>query len=533
MSAILLIYIEAHRTTRRNGDQLMDSMESQMPIVDRFSNPEKTLRRVRASNLAAVAIVSLLAGGTAISFATETPPPANAGLTTTYANAGYADLVAAVKPAVVNVRVERTTSGDENAGPAMDPDMQRFFERFFGEQAPMQAPRTPQHERGEGSGFVVDANGLIVTNAHVAGGADKITVLFDDGTELPAKLQGIDQKTDLALLKVDAGKPLPYVTFGDSSQVRVGDAVVAVGNPFGLGGTVTSGIVSATGREIGSGPYDDFLQIDAPINRGNSGGPTFNMKGEVVGVNSAIFSPSGGSVGIGFAIASNLAKQVVADLKDDGKVERGWLGVQIQGLDEDLASNLELSKPHGALVSEVQPDSPAEAAGIRQGDVIVSFAGKPIDKVGQLSRAVAVVAPGTKEELVVWRDGKEKTLEAVIAEMPNQDQVASNEPAHQEAEQPKLGLALAPLTPDQRQRMGIDAKLQGVLVTQVQPGGPAEAKGIQAGDIIVSIDRKPVHEPKDVVAAIRKAHESGAKSVLLYVSRDGNEHFEAVPLATS
>ena len=494
-------------------------MESQLPIVDRFSNPDKILSLVRSRNLAAAAMVALLAGGTAISFATETPPPANATLTTTYANAGYADLVAAVKPAVVNVRVERTAAPDESmGGPNMDPEMRRFFERFFGEQGqgPMQAPRPPQHERGEGSGFIVDASGLIVTNAHVAGGADKITVLLDDGTELDAKLQGIDPKTDLALLKVDAGKSLPYVTFGDSSKVRVGDAVVAVGNPFGLGGTVTSGIVSATGREIGSGPYDDFLQIDAPINRGNSGGPTFNLKGEVVGVNSAIFSPSGGSVGIGFAIASNLVKQVIDDLKDDGRVERGWLGVQIQGLDEDLASNLDLSKPHGALVSEVQPGSPAEAAGVKQGDVVLSFAGKPIDKVGQLSRAVAVVTPGTKEEIVVWRDGKEKTLEAVIAAMPNQDQVASNETTKQGADQPKLGLALAALTPEQRQQMGLDSDVQGVLVTQVQSGGPAEAKGIQAGDIIVSIDRKPVHEPKDVVAAIRKAHESGA--CLLYTS---------------
>ena len=517
-----------------------------MPIVERFPNPDRILQIARTRNLAAAAVVALLAGGTAISFATETPPPANATLTTTYANAGYADLVAAVKPAVVNVRVERTASADEGqGGPGgqgqnMDPDMRRFFEHFFGDQFPgqgqgqmQQAPQPPAHERGEGSGFIVDASGLIVTNAHVAGGADKITVLLDDGTELDAKLKGIDQKTDLAVLKVDAKKPLPYVTFGDSSKVRVGDAVVAVGNPFGLGGTVTSGIVSATGREIGSGPYDDFLQIDAPINRGNSGGPTFNLKGEVVGINSAIFSPSGGSVGIGFAIASNLAKQVVADLEDDGKVERGWLGVQIQGLDEDLASNLQLDKPHGALVSEVQPGSPAEAAGVKQGDVVISFAGKPVDKVGQLSRAVAVVAPGTKQPLVVWRDGKEKTLEATIAEMPSQEQMASTEPAKQDAEQPKLGLALAALTPEQRQRMGIENDVQGVLVTQVQPGGPAEAKGIQAGDIILSIDRKTVREPKEVVAAIRKAHESGAKSVLLYVARDGNEHFEAVPLATS
>ena len=511
-----------------------------MRIVERTPNPNRILRLARARNLAAAAAVALLAGGTALSFATESTPPANAALTTVYANSGYADLVAAVKPAVVNVRVERTASGDDEGdaphhGQKMDPEMRRFFERFFGEQGQgqMEAPQAPQRERGEGSGFIVAAEGLIVTNAHVAGGADKITVLLDDGTELPAKLKGIDEKTDLAVLKVEAGKLLPYVTFADSSKVRVGDAVVAVGNPFGLGGTVTSGIVSATGREIGSGPYDDFLQIDAPINRGNSGGPTFNLKGEVVGVNSAIFSPSGGSVGIGFAISSNLAKQVVADLEDDGKVERGWLGVQIQGLDEDLASNLQLDKPRGALVSEVQPDSPAAAAGVKQGDVVVAFDGKPIERVGQLSRAVAVVEPGKKAELVVWRDGKEVKLQADIGAMPTQDQVASAEPSKATADQPKLGLALAALTPEERDRLGLDAKVQGVLVTQIVPGGPAEAKGIQPGDLILSIDHKAVREPKDVVAAIRHAHESGAKSVLLYVSREGNERFEAVPLATS
>ncbi len=415
---------------------MMNKMEHVMRIVDRIPNPTQVLRLAKARNLAAVAAISLLAGGTAISFATETPAPANAGLAAVApANSGYADLVQAVKPAVVNVRVERTASADEGQGDGpgqnMDPEMRRFFERFFGEQGqgPMQMPHPPQRERGEGSGFIVDASGMIVTNAHVAGGADKITVLLDDGTELPATLKGIDQKTDLALLKVEAGKSLPYVTFGDSSKVRVGDAVVAVGNPFGLGGTVTSGIVSATGREIGNGPYDDFLQIDASINRGNSGGPTFNLKGEVVGVNSAIFSPSGGSVGIGFAISSNLAKQVIADLEDDGKVQRGWLGVQIQGLDEDLAANLQLDKARGALVSEVQPDSPAAAAGVKQGDVVIAFDGKPIERVGQLSRAVAVVTPGKKAELDVWRDGKEMKLEVAIGTMPTQDQVASAEPS--------------------------------------------------------------------------------------------------------
>ena len=506
-----------------------------MPTV-----PNPTSRRPsRAPLLATVAVLGLLAGGGAVSLATETPAPTNAGISTAVAPfSGYADLVAAVKPAVVNVRVDRTEAA-EAQGPTMDPDMRRFFERFFGDQGegqgnPMRMPQQPkQRMHGEGSGFVISADGLIVTNAHVAGGADKITVAFDDGRELPATLKGIDEKTDLALLKVDAGKDLPFVAFGDSSKVRVGDAVVAVGNPFGLGGTVTAGIISATGREIGSGPYDDFLQVDAPINRGNSGGPTFNLKGEVVGVNSAIFSPSGGSVGIGFAISSNLAKEVVADLADDGKVERGWLGVQIQGVDEDLASHLGLDKPHGALVGEVQPDSPAAAAGVEQGDVVLSFNGKQIDQVRQLSRTVAEVAPGSEAKIVVWRDGKEKTLEAKIAAMPAQDEVASAEEAAPAAGQPRLGLALAPISPEQRDELGLKAGEKGVLVTDVVAGGPAEAKGLRAGDVILSIDRKPVAQPADVVTAIRKAHETGAKSVLLFVSRDGNERFEAVPLATS
>ncbi|HEX6013847.1 MAG TPA: trypsin-like peptidase domain-containing protein, partial [Geminicoccaceae bacterium] len=283
-----------------------------MSYVGNVAGANRVLKTARAKILASVAVAGLLAGGLATPTLAETAAPANAKLTNTYANSGYADLVEAVKPAVVNVRVERAADGDAARGPMgpnMDPEMRRFFERFFGEPGgpggPMPGPQQgPQRQRGEGSGFVISPDGLVVTNAHVAGGADRITVLLDDGTELAGTVKGVDEKTDLALVKVDAGKPLPYVTFGDSSKVRVGDTVIAVGNPFGLGGTVTAGIVSATGREIGSGPYDDFLQVDAPINRGNSGGPTFNLKGEVVGVNTAIFSPSGGSVGIGFAISS-------------------------------------------------------------------------------------------------------------------------------------------------------------------------------------------------------------------------------------
>ena len=361
---------------------------------------EKGATRLRAVLLGGTIAAALVGAGALPSVGpalAQNPPPASAGLGNVRVEEGYADLAAAVMPAVVNVRVERSAAGEGQAqGPMDDPEMRRFFERFFGAppegpgrpgQGPGQGPN-PRRMMGEGSGFVVSPDGLIVTNAHVAGGADKIEVTFKDGRKLTATLKGVDEKTDLALLKVDGGRaPLPYVVFGDSSKVRPGDKVIAVGNPFGLGGTVTAGIVSATGREIGSGPYDDYIQVDAPINRGNSGGPTFNLRGEVVGVNTAIFSPSGGSVGIGFAIAANLAKSVVDDLRDDGTVERGYLGVGIQGVDEDLARALKLDRPRGALVSRVETGSPAEKAGVRRGDVVLDFDGTPIDRVGQLIKA--------------------------------------------------------------------------------------------------------------------------------------------------
>jgi serine protease Do len=309
--------------------------------------------------------------------------------------------------------------------------------------------------------------------------------------------------------------------------------VIAVGNPFGLGGTVTAGIVSAVGREIGSGPYDDFLQIDAPINRGNSGGPTFNLKGEVIGVNTAIFSPSGGSIGIGFAIASNQVKQVIDDLRDDGKVERGWLGVAIQGVDEDLAKALRLDKPRGALVSRVEDGSPAQKAGVRRGDVVLDFNGKPIERVGELSRAVAGVDAGTRAEIVVWRDGKQESLRAEIGLMPGEKEVAAVTPDEQEADQPRLGVSLAPLTADTRQQLGIEEKVDGVVVTDVAPDSPAESKGLQPGDIILSVDQKAVKDPRQVSEAVRKARDDGHSTVLLLIMREGQQIFEAVPLATS
>jgi serine protease Do len=306
--------------------------------------------------------------------------------------------------------------------------------------------------------------------------------------------------------------------------------VVAVGNPFGLGGTVTAGIVSAKDRVIGAGRYDDFLQIDAPINRGNSGGPTFNLQGEVVGLNTAIHSPSGGNVGIGFAIPSNLVVEVIDDLRDDGMVERGWLGVHIQTLDEDLASSLGLEDASGALVAEVTPDSPAAKAGLEQGDVILEYAGQPIDELRALTRAVGDTDPGTEAEVVVWRDGGEQSLEVEIGLMPQQDEVVAAVEAPEETNTPKLGVMLAELTPEARAELDLPADVVGVVITEVQPGSPAATKGLRQGDVIVEADRKQVSDPKMVADAVRAAAERGDEAILLLVKRDGQDRFVALEL---
>ena len=377
----------------------------------------------------------------------------------------------AVKPAVVNVRVERTDARRGRPGRARWPPTwtprcaaSSSASSASQGQGPGRCRRRSRRsrQRGEGSGFIIGADGLIVTNAHVAGGADKITVLLDDGTELPATLKGIDEKTDLALLKVEAGKPLPYVTFGDSSKVRVGDAVVAVGNPFGLGGTVTSGIVSATGREIGSGPYDDFLQIDArSIAAIRAARPSTSRARSSASTRRSSRRRAAASASASRSPRTSPSRSI-ADLQDDGKVERGWLGVQIQGLDEDLAANLELDKPRGALVSEVQPDSPAEAAGVKQGDVILAFAGKPIERVGQLSRAVAVVEPGKqgRDRGLARRQGGEAGRPR-SAPMPTRSRSRPAEPAKPSADQPQAGPGPGALTPEQREQLGLDADAAG------------------------------------------------------------------------
>ncbi|HSA79380.1 MAG TPA: DegQ family serine endoprotease [Geminicoccaceae bacterium] len=474
---------------------------------------------------------------------------------------GYADLIEQVMPSVVAITATRGQSKELVAdqpgwrefrfgeGPESEM-MKRFMERFFREQMPPfgqpmppgQQPFGPQMPFGGpnfeppvamGSGFVVNKDGLIVTNHHVVDGAIEVTVTLQDGKELTGKVIGKDPDTDLALVRVEADEAdLHPVTFADSDTVRVGDPVIAIGSPFGLGGTVTAGIVSADHRAIGAGRYDDFLQIDAPINRGNSGGPTFNLQGEVIGVNTLIHSPSGGNVGIGFAIPANLVKQVVADLEDDGVVERGWLGVHIQGIDDDLAQGLGLDSAKGALVTTVTPDSPAASAGLKRGDVVRSFDGKPIENLRDLTRLVADKDPGSAANVVVWRDGKEQSLEVEIGQMPSDDEVVAmtDQPADQSTS-PKIGVALAKLTPEARQSLNLPEEATGVVVTEVQPGSPAAEKGLRSGDVIVEADRKQVSDPSMVAEAVREAAERGDETILLLVKRDGQDRFVAVRLA--
>ena len=361
---------------------------------------------------------------------------------------GYADLAAAVMPAVVNVRVQRTLAAEEEWSLLDDPDLRRFFERFFGQPLPRNERSPPSARRvvGVGSGFIISPDGHVVTAYHVAGAADRISVSLGDGTVYSANVQGEDEATDLVLLKVEAGRPLPYVTWGDSDKARVGDRVIAVGDPFGLGGTVTAGIVSATGRELGEGSYEDFLQIDAAINRGNSGGPTFDMRGEVLGVNTAIISPTGGSIGIGFAIASNQARQIVNELMRHGSVERGFLGVEVQALDEDLATMFGLERPEGALVTKVDRDGPAAMADLRRGDVIVALEGAPVLGPRQLTWSVAATPAGRTVRLAVWRDGRFEMVAVQIGRLPPPRKVANGAPAPAAENRSTLGLGLAPLT---------------------------------------------------------------------------------------
>jgi serine protease Do len=452
--------------------------------------------------------------------------------------ADFADLIAKVKPSVISVRVrmEETSqnSDDQSANPARPGSpMEKFFRQFggqdfgqeFGQQFGQQFGQNGRNQNprravtGEGSGFFISADGYAVTNNHVVDHAKNVTVTTDDGKIHTASVVGTDPRSDLALIKVDGGS-FPYVKFSDHAP-RIGEWAVAVGNPFGLGGTVTAGIVSATGRDIGSA--NDYIQIDAPINRGNSGGPTFDTDGNVMGINTAIFSPSGGSVGIGFDIPAATAKNVIAQLKDKGSVTRGWLGVQIQPVTSDVADALGLKETTGALVTEPQSGSPAAKAGVKSGDVITSLDGATIKDSRELAQKVGGMSPGTAVKLGVIRDGKSQTIDVTLAKLDNQQQAkADTGQQEQDGSSARLGLTLAPAS---EQGGG-----QGVVVTGVDPNGPAAEHGMKEGDVITHVGGTTVSKPSDVQKQLADARNSGKHTVLMRVKSGDNTHFVALPL---
>lgn len=461
---------------------------------------------------------------------------------------GFASVVKAVSPAVVSVRVEshvQPVSDEGNGfsfdfGPGFDqlPDnspLKRFFKQFGGPDGQNQhGDKKQQGQNGkgplrpvaQGSGFFISEDGYIVTNNHVVSDGSAFVAVMNDGTELPAKLIGTDPRTDLAVLKVDGGnRKFTYVKWADDGKVNVGDWVVAVGNPFGLGGTVTAGIVSAMGRDINSGPYDDFIQIDAAVNRGNSGGPTFNLNGEVVGINTAIFSPSGGNVGIAFDIPATTAQSVVAELIKSGKVDRGWLGVQIQPVTKDIAESLGLSDAQGALVVQPQDNSPGMKAGIQKGDVVTAVNGEPVKDARDLAKKIGAIRPGTKTEISIWRDGKAKTLELTVGTLPPEQKMASADEGNQNdnGDQSQTTLDSLGIT------VGPAENGKGVSVLSVDPNSAAAEAGIKQGDKIAAVNNKDVSSAGDISSQLKAAKKEGRSKALFQVETDNGSRFVALP----
>jgi serine protease Do len=441
--------------------------------------------------------------------------------------------------AVVNISTSQIAKGPEGVPLPQVPKgspFEDFFEDFFNKRGG-RAPPSDRKVSSLGSGFVIDGTeGLIVTNNHVIDGADEIIVNFHDGSKLKVdKVVGRDTKTDLALLKVTPKKPLAAVGFGSSGTLRVGDWVMAIGNPFGLGGSVTVGIISAMQRDINAGPYDDFLQTDAAINKGNSGGPLFNMDGQVVGVNTAIISPTGGSIGIGFAVPADTVTTVISQLKEFGQVKRGWLGVKIQSISEDIGESLGVPENTGALVAGVTPESPAAKGGIEPGDVILKFDGKDVTTMRGLPKLVAQAQIGKSVEVEVLRQGQKKTLTIAVGMLDDEESKPEPAPEGGKEQSPQssttvLGLVLAPLSDEVRSRYGFDAKINGVLVTDIDPASQAASKNVRPGDVITEAQQEPVREIKDIEAAVEKVKKAGGKSVLLLVEdAKGDTRFVAIP----
>jgi serine protease Do len=458
---------------------------------------------------------------------------------------GFADIVERVKPAVISVRVRVDADprvSMQNSPFQQGSPMDRFFRRWGvpdGDDSGQDSSRNPQrgmpksprsgrNVTGQGSGFFITADGFAVTNNHVVDHASNVQITADDGKTYTARVVGTDPRTDIALIKVDGRSDFPFVVLADTSP-RIGDWVLAVGNPFGLGGTVTAGIVSANGRDIGAGPYDDFIQIDAPVNRGNSGGPTFDVNGKVIGVNTAIYSPSGGNVGIAFAIPAATVKAVVGQLREHGSVTRGWIGVQIQPVTAEIADSLNLGSVHGALVAEPQQGSPAMAAGIRAGDVITKVNGNEVRDARELARTIGSMRPGTSVKLSVLRNGSEQEMTLTLGELPNQREARAtpdkDEPAARSTQVPRLGLTLAPAG-----EVG-GAGGDGVVVTNVEPGGIAAEHGLRTGDVIMEVAGKRVTTPAQVRDTIADAQKGGRRTVLMRVKTGDNTRFVAVRLS--
>ncbi|HXL99415.1 MAG TPA: DegQ family serine endoprotease [Rhizomicrobium sp.] len=445
----------------------------------------------------------------------------------------FADLANQLLPTVVNIATTETLKPNAQAAqlPDLPPDseLQQLFKGLLD-----QGKNVPRRVTSLGSGFVIDPSGLIVTNYHVIDQAEQITVTLNDGTSLPARVVGSDEKTDLALLRVKPAKPLPSAHFGDSNKPRVGDWVVAIGNPFGLGSTVTAGIVSARNRDIAAGPYDDFIQTDAPINRGNSGGPLFDMDGNVVGINSVIYSPSGGSVGIGFAIPSNMARQVVDQIEKFGATRRGWIGVRIQGVTDDIAESMSLPNSTGALVAEVTAGGPAAKAGLLPGDVVESFDGKPVPDSRSLPRMVADTPIGKTAAVEYVRGGQKQTARVTVAKLEDDDKIAAAKatpaPTRTETKLTQLGFSLGPLDAAARAKFHVAPEVQGVVVTGVDPDSAAGDKNFQPGDVIVEVQNQPVRSPDDVSRHLDADTRAGKKVELLLVNRGGNATYVAMRL---
>jgi serine protease Do len=485
-------------------------------------------KTLRAALLGAVAVAFV--GGAALDGA-FTPHAAQAAPVVALQNSptSFADIVDRVRGAVVSVKVDIVQNASDDDGEQMMPQLrpgdplERFFKRFGGENSPFAKPQRQRKGQAQGSGFIISSDGYVVTNNHVVENATEVSLTMDDGRSVGADVVGTDKRTDLALLKIRDAGTYQHVDFA-KNMPRVGDWVLAVGNPFGLGGTVTAGIVSARGRDIGAGPYDDFLQIDASVNRGNSGGPTFNLDGDVVGVNTAIFSPSGGSVGIGFAIPTEVARDVIDSLRHNGSVARGWIGVQIQPVTREIADSLGVKDTKGALVADLQAGSPAGAAGIKSGDIIVAVNDDRVDGPRELARKVAAIGPEKSAELTYLRDGSERKASVRLGKLPAEAlQRADRAPAQTERNAlTGLGLTLAPAS------SVAGAGEKGVVVAEVDPDGAAAQKGLKEGDVIVEAAGQPVSRPSDVSAALATAKKEGRRALLLRIKSGDSTRFVAL-----